>query len=193
MKDLHGWAEKNDADVVAGMDVACESTEQLMKMSDDYLIPGNYKHRMLESLDNQVKQERVWENGDYSHEFMPVIQGNKVEDYDNFIQLMQDEGLDSHDKIALGTVCKRSDKDEILEVVKLVRDYYPDKYLHLFGATLNIWKDERFWGMFDSSDTAAWTWGASGKEHMKELFFEYRKKVEKYGESVNGHTKLAES
>lgn len=187
--ELHEWAEEIGADVVAGMDVACEDAVEIHKEGEPW--PGDYKNQMLESLDNQVKQRAHYEEVGYSHEFMPVIQGNKVEDYEDFIRLMQSEGLDRYDKLALGTVCKRTDRDEILEVVNLVRDYYPDKYLHLFGATLNIWKDERFYGKFDSSDTAAWCWGASDKEDEKRLLADYREKVDGYATSASGHTALA--
>lgn len=188
-KELHEWAEEIGADTVAGMDVACEYAQEIHKAGEPW--PGDYKNRMLESLNNQVKQRRHYEDGGYSHDFVPVIQGNEVEDYEDFIRLMQSEGLDRYDKLALGTVCKRTDRDEILEVVNLVRDYYPDKHLHLFGATLNIWKDERFFGKFDSSDTAAWNWGASDKEDEKRLLAEYRGKVENYAANADGHTALA--
>jgi len=73
---------------------------------------------------------------------------------------MVEEDLDKYEKIGLGTVCKRSDTDEIFDVIQLVRDYFPKKRLHLFGATLRLWKETRFHGLFESSDTAAWQWGA---------------------------------
>lgn len=179
-QELHEWADEIGADVVAGMDVACEDAHELFDMEKGYIWPGDYQDRMFESLDNQLRQRRVYEAGDYDHEFMPVIQGKEVEDYENFIDLMQGEGLDRYDKLAIGTVCKRTNRDGILEVVRTVRDHYPEKYIHLFGATLNVWKDRRFHGWFDSSDTAAWNWGAVSKEHKKELYREYRRKVDDY-------------
>jgi hypothetical protein len=103
---------------------------------------------------------------------------------------MQSEGLDNHDTLAIGTVCKRDDLDEILDVVELVRDYYPDKYLHLFGATLNIWRDQRFAGLFDSTDTAAWNWGASSKAEKKEFYERYRAKTDAYGKALANQNRL---
>jgi hypothetical protein len=108
----------------------------------------------------------VYTTGDYSHALMPVIQGNTLTDYEECIDQMQTDGLDQYDCLALGTVCKRTDRDAILEIIQLVREYYPDKHLHLFGATLRIWQDPRFHGLFDSSDTAAWNWGECSKNSL---------------------------
>lgn len=188
--ELHEWADEIGADVVAGMDVACEDAADLFDFESGYVWPGDYRDRMWDSLDYQLRQQRVYEDGGYDHEFMPVIQGNAAEDYERFIGLMQTEGLDRYEKLALGTVCKRTDRDEILEVVRLVRDAYPDKYLHLFGATLTIWKDPRFHSLFDSSDTAAWNWGATGKAHKKDLYHAYKAKVDTYATAAEEQQKI---
>jgi len=100
---------------------------------------------------------------------------------------MTAEGLDRYDRIAVGTVCKRSSTDEILDVVTTVRDHFPNKWVHLFGATLNIYKDDRFDGLFDSSDTAAWNWGAASKEDKRRLFGEYSQKVDDYANGDHQH------
>lgn len=180
--ELHAWGDEIGADVVAGMDVACEDAVELFDYDAGHIWPGDYRDRIHDSLDYQLRQRRVYEAGSYEHDFMPVIQGKEPHEYERFIEFMAAEGLDRYDRIALGTVCKRSDLDEIHEVVMIVRDYYPDKWLHLFGATLNVYKDERFDGLFDSSDTAAWNWGAESKAHKKELFADYRGKVDDYSD-----------
>jgi len=189
-EELHGWGDQIGADVVAGMDVACEDAAALFDFDAGHIWPGDYRDRLRDSLDYQIRQRRVYDRGDYDHDFMPVIQGKEPDEYERFIELMTHEGLDRYEKIALGTVCKRSDLDEILEVVQTVRDYFPDKWLHLFGATLKIYKDRRFDGLFDSSDTAAWNWGANSKEHKKELYADYRGKVEAYAQAGNEQGKL---
>jgi tRNA-guanine family transglycosylase len=191
-KELHDWAASDtvDADIVAGMDIACEDGRELYDPDAGLNFPGDYRDRMLESFEMQKHQRAVYETGDYDHDFMPVIQGNRLEDYEDFISLMQSEGLDSYDTLAIGTVCKRDDLDEILDVVELVRDYYPDKYLHLFGATLNIWRDQRFAGLFDSTDTAAWNWGASSKAEKKEFYEQYRAKTDAYGKALANQNRL---
>lgn len=178
--ELHDWAEEISATVVAGMDVACEPMTKLpgrCGIDEGYVWPGDYRDRMIETLDNQIRQRRVYETGDYDHSFMPVVQGNRPDEYAEFLDLMEPEGLLDYDHLAIGTVCKRTDTDEIHEVVKMVRERCPEKHLHLFGATLHIWKEPRFNGLFDSADTAAWNWGSRGKEHAKELIESYQQKV----------------
>jgi hypothetical protein len=193
--ELHEWAEEIGADVVAGMDVACETAADLFGadgFEKGYLWPGDYRDRLLESLDYQCRQQRIYEQGEYSYAFMPVIQGNTLADYEEFMWLMQTEGLDQYDQLALGTVCKRTNRDAILDIVELVREYYPEKHLHLFGATLRIWQDPRFAGLFESSDTAAWNWGGRSKAHKKTLFREYANKVAQCQETIKQQARLGE-
>jgi hypothetical protein len=193
--ELHEWAEEIGADVVAGMDVACETAMDLFGadgLEKGYIWPGDYRDRLLESLDYQRRQQRVYEAGEYSHALMPVIQGNTLADYEHFMWLLQSEGLDQYDRLALGTVCKRTDRDTILEIVQLVREYYPDKHLHLFGATRRIWEDARFHGLFDSSDTAAWNWGGRSKAHKKTLFREYASNVAQCQQTIAQQTRFGE-
>jgi len=192
-RELHDWAEKIRADVVAGMDVACELATNLFDMEKGYIWPESYRKRILESRDNQMRQRRVYESQGYSHDFMPVIQGREKGEYEEFIQWMAAEGFDQYDRIAVGTVCKRSDLDEILNIVLLVREYFPKKWIHLFGATLEIYKDRRFDGLYSSSDTAAWNWGGESKAHKKELFAEYQQKVEGYRGDVIPQNRLKQS
>lgn len=190
---LHGWAEEIGADIVAGRDFACERHGELYDVEEDWgkkSFPGPWQKRHEASLWWQVRQMEHYEASDYSHDFMPVIQGLHVESYEYFMDMMVEQGLAKYDKLAVGTICKRKDRDEIYEVVSRIREYFPNKELHLFGATLNIWKDRRFYGLFDSSDTAAWMWGTSSKEENKQALSEYKKKTSKYGSRHVGTTEL---
>ena len=102
---------------------------------------------------------------------------------------MREDGLDQYHHIGVGTVCKRSSRDEILEVARKIRSAFPNKHIHLFGASLVIYKDSRFRGLFDSSDTAAWNWGASNKQEVIEKLVAYQEKVESYRARLgNGQT-----
>jgi hypothetical protein len=52
--ELHDWAEEIGADVVAGMDVACETAIDLFGadgLENSYIWPGDYRDRLLESLE----------------------------------------------------------------------------------------------------------------------------------------------
>jgi len=186
-QELHGWGDDIGATAVAGMDVACEAAVNLFDYDAGHLWPGCWRDRWLDALDYQARQRDVYEQGGYDHDFMPVIQGKDPQHYERFIELMTAEGLDRYDRIAVGTVCKRSSTDEILDVVTTVRDHFPNKWVHLFGATLNVYKHDRFDGLFDSSDTAAWNWGAASKVDKRRLFREYSQKVDDYADGDHQH------
>lgn len=187
-RQYHEWCESIGADVVAGMDVACEEATEIHIEGEPW--PGDYHNRMWESLENQRRQLIQYYETGYDFEFMPVIQGKEIEDYEEYISQMPDYGLDGFDRYGIGTVCKRTDTDEILDVVQLVNDEFPDADIHLFGATLNVWKDARFNGLFESSDTAAWAWGASTWEELQDAIAEYAEKVDEYSEEFEKQTTL---
>ena len=175
VEQYHDWCEMIGADIVAGMDVACEPAEDIHIEGEPW--PGDYHNRMLESLENQRRQLKEYYETGRDFEIMPAIQGHKLEDYQEYIARMPEYGLDGFDRYGIGTLCGRTDTDEILKIVEYCRDQFPNAELHLFGVTLNVWKDKRFLGLFDSSDTSAWHWGSESKEHQKELLKEYQQKV----------------
>jgi tRNA-guanine family transglycosylase len=186
-EDLHRWAVDIGADVVAGMDIACETgIELLEKGLLEWGITDTYEQRMWLSLRYQTWQREVYEAYDYAdhHTFMPVVQGNTVDDYRWYIDEMRLRGLDEYPWIGVGTICKRGSTEEILDVVRLIRTAFPDKHIHLFGATLNIYKDRRFAGLFDSSDSAAWNWGASTGHEARRQLSAYIEKAERYAAAL---------
>lgn len=186
VQELHRWAESIGADIVAGRDVACERAVELFDFNAGHVWPGHYKERLHDSLKNQIRQQRIYEANHYSHDLCPVVQGLQPEEYEHFIQEMDRAGLLEYDRLAVGTVCKRSDLDEILSVLLAIHQYISSsKWVHLFGATLNVRKDPRFDGLYDSTDTAAWNYGADSKQHKKKLFAGYKKKVNEYSRGVS--------
>lgn len=155
-KELHEWAENIQADVVWGMDWACEDASVLSENTGvkEEKIPS-WEWRLKQSWKDQVKQFNEHIEGRYSHEFRPVIQGHEKKQFVKFAEKLKHSDLPTN-RVGVGTVCKRKGSDEIYEIVKVIKDVLPDSKLHLFGATLHVWNDERFKGMFHSSDTAAW-------------------------------------
>ncbi len=191
-RELFEWAEDIGADVVAGMDVACEQRELLMQMDSCKVDPGSIEHRLEQSLHYQIEQYEVYKEKAWNFDFMPVVQGNTVTQYKEFLQDLQRHGLTSVPRIGIGSTCKRDSKDDILQVAKTVRRNLSwHTGMHLFGATLNIWKDTRFWNLFTSSDTAAWKYMAESKEHKKELLTEYVEKVENESRKIGGNQRLS--
>jgi queuine/archaeosine tRNA-ribosyltransferase len=187
--ELHDWAERVGADIVAGMDIACEDAAALFEASTEkfetldealetFCWPGPYEQRVQMSLRQQRWQYDAYREGDYSHKFMPVVQGQHPDEYAAFCDWLVDAGLGETDWLGIGTVCKREQRDEILAVVRTVRERFPDKRIHLFGATKTIFSDERFYGLFDSADTAAWHWGASSRRAQRRALKQYVASIE---------------
>lgn len=185
--DLHTWAESLNADIVAGMDTACERAEELEKADSIDNIPEHYEDRVERSLVDQIVQERDYRDGDYSFQFMPVIQGLTLDNYEWFCKAVKQSPLINYDYYGIGTVCKRAGVDEIMEVTDLVNSHFPDKDIHLFGATYNIYECEDMWGKFTSSDTAAWKWFAKSKADKPDMLRDYKKKVDSCRYMINNH------
>lgn len=92
--------------------------------------------------------------------------------------------------VGIGSVCKRDDVDRIREVAQAVGAELPGGWFHLFGATIRVWKDRRLWGLFESSDTAAWKYMARSKHHKQELLARYMQKVERIQRRMQGQNQL---
>ena len=197
--DLHRWAENIRADVVWGMDWACEDREVLASLNDnispDDIAP--YEDRLLWAWEDQIDQFEEHQQGRYGHEFRPVVQGQQPAEYREFARRLRESHLPT-ENVGIGTVCKRETRDGILRVLNAVRDELPETNIHLFGATLEVWKDQRFAGLFDSSDTAAWETNyqggegdgckiASGQAELSRAFEDYRDKVENARERLEYH------
>ena len=161
------WAESVGADYVALPDFACEPS----------LHYSPVRERVLRTAGLHVRAMQEYEEYGYSFTPVPVLQGYEPAHYEECARLYADYGL-ATDYMAIGTVCKRKGTDSIAEVLSVLEQHYPGAEWHLFGATINVYKDDRLSGRFRSTDTAAWNWGADSKEHKKELFADYKKRVE---------------
>lgn len=178
-EDYFEWAESIGANHVAGMDYACEP--ELHDSTVDY--------RVALTIEAHAHCLATYLDGDYSFQFIPVLQGYDPEDYRECSRRFKQEGLDT-DYMAIGTVCKRKDPGAIERVLDVCDDEFPNAEWHLFGATLRTYTNKRLWGRFRSSDTAAWNWGAESKQHKKELFTAYRSKVESYRNAINSQSTI---
>lgn len=93
---------------------------------------------MAKSLEYQIDQLQVYREGDWSFEFMPVVQGYTVDQYRWFAQEMRRHDL-VEPLVGIGSVCKRDQKDQILRVANAVRNELPEWVnYHLFGATIRV-------------------------------------------------------
>lgn len=177
--DLFAWADGIGADYVAAPDFACEPE----------LHESSVEHRVERTVEEHAFAVHQYDNDDYDFELVPVLQGYEPEQYDYCIDRFEQEGL-IRDYMAIGTVCKRDSVDDINRVVSVVERRLPDVDLHMFGMTLNAWKDRRLWGRFRSADTAAWNWGGGSIQEKKELLAEYSSKVDGIRSEMTGQTTL---
>lgn len=178
-KELFDWAESIDADLVACPDFACEPELHETSVMD----------RIHRTVEEHALAYAQYKDGDYTFELVPVLQGYEPEQYRRCIELYEREGF-IEDYMAIGTVCKRDSVDSIHRVLETLERHLPDTEWHMFGMTLNAWKDRRLWGRFKSADTAAWNWGGQTQAHKVELLKEYSRKVNQIREQMQHQTTL---
>lgn len=192
-QELFEWAEQIGADIVAGMDVACETRAILQELDSCQINPGPVEDRVAKSLEYQIEQDRIYRegraDGRWSFEFMPVVQGYTLEQYRWFARQLRRYEIwtpEANPLVGIGSVCKRDDVTRIREVAQTVHAELPCGRFHLFGATIRAWRDRQLWGLFESSDTAAWKFMAKSKQHKKELLAQYLQKVEQLQTRMQG-------
>lgn len=155
---LFEWAESIGASYVAGMDWACERGDVLResktaKVTVDAI--ASVPERIERSIEDQIEQAAVYEEGDWSFELVPTVQGYTISDYRYCARRLRQANV-ARPYMSIGSVCKRDSADKIYSVLKSCKEELPDTEFHLFGATRKVWKSKKFWGGFVSADTHAW-------------------------------------
>ncbi len=178
-RELFEWAESIGADYVACPDFACEPE----------LHDSSVMHRVGRTVEEHAFAFHQYRQGEYSFELIPVLQGYYKDQYADCIDWYESKGF-VQDYMAVGTVCKRDDVNAIHNVMETIEQKLPNTDFHMFGMTLNAWKDRRMWGRFKSADTAAWNWGGQTQAHKVELLNEYSAKVDRIRNKINGQTTL---
>jgi hypothetical protein len=115
---------------------------------------------MLEKTGLSVRehQERTVQNYlDLRDEgpFVPVLQGQRLEDYETCISLYESAGVDLHAEpvVGLGTVCRRQNAPEIARIVSSLADYG----LRLHGFGMKSAGLARVSHLLASADSMAWS------------------------------------
>jgi len=178
-KRLFDWAESIDADYVAAPDFACEPE----------LHPSSVEHRIERTIEEHAFAFDQYHEGDYSFTLIPVLQGYYEDQYKWCIERYKQEGF-IRDYMAVGTVCKRDSTDAIHNVMTTIDCGLPDVDFHMFGMTLNAWKDRRMMGRFRSADTAAWNWGAGSIVEKRAALNEYSSKVDEIRNEIAAQATL---
>jgi len=83
VEDLFAWAEEVGADYVAGMDWMCASASVVAEHADDLSADeiAPVPDRIEQTIDRQIEQYAVYQDGDYSFELVPTLQGYEPADY----------------------------------------------------------------------------------------------------------------
>lgn len=147
----HRWLiQHSDAfEWAAVMDYACEGRFDTLWPVED---------RIEATIENTVRQfERL--SGEY--ELLPVLQGRSADDYVECYDRLRERGIPV-EKVGLGTVCRLSSTQEIIELEAELRERRDFEHVHGFGVK----RDSFGRGAgFESADSQAWVWDAShGKE-----------------------------
>lgn len=90
--------------------------------------------------------------------FIPVIQGQTLNDYMAHVNQFYDAGIDlrQYDTVGIGSVCRRQATNEIVEIVSELAAY--GLRLHGFGMkTLGL---SKIGHLMQSADSMAWSYGA---------------------------------
>ena len=90
--------------------------------------------------------------------FIPVLQGQTLEDYERHAQMYRDAGVDlaAAPVVGLGSVCRRQDTREIEEIV----GYFHSQGLKLHGFGVKTLGLERYAPNLVSADSLAWSYTA---------------------------------
>jgi hypothetical protein len=69
-RELFEWAADIGPDIVAGMDVACETRSQLLDLATCRIDPGPVDDRIAASLEYQIEQLQEYRDGGWASEFV---------------------------------------------------------------------------------------------------------------------------
>jgi hypothetical protein len=91
--------------------------------------------------------------------WLPVLQGYSVEEYLHCLKLYKDQNL-YLDYIAIGSMCRRNDLDQIHKILKAIKER-TDAKIHLFGLTIKALKKLAIYDLIDSCDATGYALGCS--------------------------------
>lgn len=151
VEEYHGWlCEHADSFAWAAvMDYACE---------DRFNTLWDYEDRVEATIENTV---RHFEHHDGEYELLPVLQGRSADDYVECYDRLRERGIPVR-KVGLGTVCRLSSSQKIVELEAELRRRREFDHIHGFGVKRDSY---RRGAGFESADSQAWVWDAShGKE-----------------------------
>jgi hypothetical protein len=154
VKKYHDWLTENSGefDWAAVMDYACEERfDPLWSVTD----------RIEATIHNTIKQFDML-SGEY--DLLPVLQGRCLDDYLYCYDRLKEVGIPV-ERCGLGTVCRISSSDEIVDLEHQLRERREFEHIHGFGVKIEAYK---MGASFESADSQAWVWHASHGEEYRD-------------------------
>jgi len=121
------------------------------------------KEHQARTIDNQIKIMDLLDKYDIRGEFAGCIQGWQIEDYLTHIDDLKKNGLITR-RMGVGSVCRRNSKNQILEVLRAIKNELPAVKLHGFGVKTDILKEPVVYECLDSCDSMAWSFDGRREE-----------------------------
>jgi len=144
------FVEKRKADFFANRDYPCEP--ELLRKNKTTV-----KNNQERTIENHIEIMDIIDNefSNLKHKFVAVIQGWKVDEYLLMLDRMKEQGLLTK-RIAIGSICRRGQSQEIRKIVTEIRKNLTKKYeLHAFGVKFNMLCYKDVWDALTSADSMA--------------------------------------
>ncbi|WP_302083039.1 DUF7221 family queuine tRNA-ribosyltransferase-like protein [Salinibaculum rarum] len=190
--ELFEYASQMGAEYVATMDLVCDPNVESDLSSTE---------RIEQTVENTTEVVAAYEasSTNYDFQLVPVIQGWKPREYLECVDAFRDRGL-IREYMGIGSVARKHANDEIHEILTRLNNNLPSTDFHLFGAKLSIVRDHRFWGQFESCDSAAWRFRpselgrdkmyAESKHEKTKFFYTYKQKINHAKSQMQAQTTL---
>lgn len=112
----------------------------------------------------------------HSPRIAPVLQGYALDDYLEHAQMYVDAGVDMTQVFGLGSVCRRSNSKEAVDLIVGIAKEYPNIKLHGFGIKTLAFKYVEVLDNLYSADSMAWQyWGWRQPRDCEDCHYERRR------------------
>lgn len=148
--DYVSFVNKISPDYCATLDYPCDGLDRIMPH-----IKLTNKERIERTVNNSIS---ILDH-DVDAKVIPVIQGYSLDEYQYCLDRLKEQGL-MRGRMAVGSVCIRKRKQEVKDILRLIRKCTSAK-LHVFGLNMVFLHDDEIRTLVDSFDTFAWFFRAS--------------------------------
>jgi hypothetical protein len=150
INDYLECVKKFNPTIFVNMDYMCEPF--MLKK-----INSTVRKNQLLTIDNHIKIKDKLDKENIKSKFMGVIQGWDVNDYLEHIDDYKSYGL-IEEHMGIGSICRRTEIENIADIIKCIKKELPNVKLHGFGIKLHTFKTHpELIKMLYSADSMAWS------------------------------------